>query len=69
LIAAVWLARVGFDMGCGGCSSVISAQESKEGWRWAESQINVMTGGDPITARLMRQDPFTFRPALKLIVY
>ena len=38
------------------------------GRRWAEAKIKAMTGGDPITARFMRQDFFTFEPAFKLVI-
>ena len=47
---------------------LVTAQETEEGRRWAESKIKAMTGGDPITARFMRQDFFTFRPAFKLVI-
>jgi P4 family phage/plasmid primase-like protien len=47
---------------------LVQAQETEEGRRWAESRIKALTGGDPITARFMRQDFFTFTPAFKLIV-
>ncbi len=47
---------------------VVTASETEEGRRWAESRIKALTGGDPITARFMRQDPFTFRPAFKLSI-
>lgn len=47
---------------------LVTAQETDEGRRWAESRIKAMTGGDPITARFMRQDFFTFVPAFKLFV-
>ncbi|MGH7156013.1 MAG: phage/plasmid primase, P4 family [Acetobacteraceae bacterium] len=39
---------------------LVAAQETEEGRRWAETRIKAMTGGDPITARFMRQDFFTF---------
>jgi len=47
---------------------LVSAQETEEGRRWAESKIKALTGGDPITARFMRQDFFTFQPAFKLFI-
>jgi putative DNA primase/helicase len=45
---------------------LVTAQETEEGRRWAESRIKALTGGDPITARFMRQDFFTFTPQFKL---
>jgi putative DNA primase/helicase len=47
---------------------LVIAQETEEGRRWAESKIKALTGGDPITARFMRQDFFTFTPAFKLFI-
>lgn len=47
---------------------LVTAQETEEGRRWAESRIKALTGGDPITARFMRQDFFTFQPAFKLFI-
>lgn len=47
---------------------LVSASETEEGRAWAESRIKQMTGGDPITARFMRQDFFTFQPAFKLLI-
>lgn len=47
---------------------LVTAQETDEGRRWAESRIKEMTGGDLITARYMRQDNFTFKPQFKLII-
>ncbi|HVI86835.1 MAG TPA: phage/plasmid primase, P4 family [Dongiaceae bacterium] len=46
----------------------VTAQETEEGRRWAESRIKALTGGDPITARFMRQDFFTFTPHFKLVI-
>ncbi len=47
---------------------LVTAQETEEGRRWAESKVKALTGGDPITARFMRQDFFTFTPTFKLFV-
>ena len=47
---------------------LVAAQETEEGRRWAESKIKALTGGDPITARFMRQDFFTFTPPFKLFI-
>lgn len=35
---------------------------------WNEGAIKNLTGGDPITARFMRQDPFTFTPQFTLLI-
>src|SRR5919206_392582 len=50
-----------------GARSVL-ASETEEGRAWAESRIKQMTGGDPITARFMRQDFFTYQPQFKLTI-
>jgi putative DNA primase/helicase len=47
---------------------MVSASETEEGKPWAESRIKQMTGGDPITARFMRQDFFTYDPEFKLLI-
>ena len=47
---------------------LVAAQETEQGRRWAESRIKSLTGGDPITARFMRQDFFTFQPSFKLVI-
>lgn len=47
---------------------LVTAQETEEGRRWAESKIKALTGGDPVTARFMRQDFFTFDPQFKLLI-
>jgi putative DNA primase/helicase len=46
----------------------VTAQETEEGRGWAESRIKALTGGDPISARFMRQDFFTFVPTFKLFI-
>jgi putative DNA primase/helicase len=48
-------------------SRLVSATETEEGRAWAESRIKQLTGGDPISARFMRQDFLTYRPAFKLV--
>ena len=47
---------------------LVTASETEEGRAWAEARIKQMTGGDPITARLMRQNFFTFVPQFKLMI-
>lgn len=47
---------------------LVTAQETEEGRHWAESRIKAMTGGDPITARFMRRDFFTYQPQFKLFI-
>jgi len=47
---------------------LVTASESEQGQAWAESRIKALTGGDPITARLMRQDNFTYLPKFKLLI-
>jgi putative DNA primase/helicase len=46
---------------------LVTAVETEEGKRWAEAKLKQMTGGDPITARFMRQDFFTYSPQYKLM--
>jgi putative DNA primase/helicase len=46
---------------------LVTAIETEEGRRWAESRIRTLTGGDPISARFMRQDFFEYKPQFKLI--
>ena len=45
---------------------LVTAQETEEGRRWNESRIKSLTGGDPITARFMRKDFFTYISKFKL---
>jgi putative DNA primase/helicase len=44
------------------------ASETEEGRAWAESRIKQITGGDPISARFMRQDFFKYTPQFKLLL-
>jgi putative DNA primase/helicase len=47
---------------------LVTATETEEGRRWAESRIKTLTGGDTISARFMRQDFFEYAPAFKLFI-
>jgi putative DNA primase/helicase len=47
---------------------LVTAVETEEGRRWAESKIKTLTGGDKITARFMRQDYFEYTPQFKLLI-
>jgi putative DNA primase/helicase len=47
---------------------LVTATETEEGRNWAEARIKQLTGGDPISARFMRQDFFDFVPQFKLFV-
>lgn len=47
---------------------LVAASETEHGRTWAESRIKQLTGGDPVTARFMRRDFFTFQPEFKLFV-
>jgi putative DNA primase/helicase len=47
---------------------LVTAIETEEGRRWAESRIKSLTGGDRIAARFMRQDYFEFSPQFKLVI-
>jgi putative DNA primase/helicase len=42
--------------------------EVDSGRRWNESRIKRLTGGDPITARLIARDPFEFNPTHKIVL-
>ena len=50
-----------------GCR-LVTASETEEGKAWAESRIKSLTGGDPVTARFMRRDFFTYVPQFKLVI-
>ena len=47
---------------------LVIAIETEEGRAWAEAKIKQLTGGDPISARFMRQDFFEYNPAFKLMI-
>lgn len=45
---------------------MVVVSETEEGKAWAESRLKSLTGGDKISARVMRGDPFEFLPQFKL---
>jgi P4 family phage/plasmid primase-like protien len=47
---------------------LVTAMETEDGRKWAESKIKALTGGDRIAARFMRQDFFEFTPQFKLLI-
>ncbi len=47
---------------------LVTATETEDGRRWAAAKIKVLTGGDRIAARFMRQDFFEFVPQFTLII-
>ena len=47
---------------------LVTASETEQGRRWAESRIKTLTGGERVEARFMRQDFFEFQPQLKLLI-
>ncbi|MCU0624012.1 MAG: phage/plasmid primase, P4 family, partial [Gemmatimonadaceae bacterium] len=47
---------------------LVTASEVEYGKAWHTTRIKSLTGGEPVTARFMRQDNFTFTPAFKLLI-
>lgn len=47
---------------------LVIATETEQGHAWAENRIKLLTGGDRISARYMREDFFTFMPRFKLLI-
>ena len=47
---------------------LVAVSETERGQAWSETRINQFTGGDLVTANFMRQDAFTYRPRLKLMI-
>jgi putative DNA primase/helicase len=47
---------------------LVTASETEEGRAWSEARIKLLTGGDEIQARFMRQDFVSFKPTLKLLI-
>jgi P4 family phage/plasmid primase-like protien len=47
---------------------LVIASETNEGEKFDEAKVKIMTGGDRIKARFMRQDEFTFAPSHLLVM-
>lgn len=47
---------------------LVTAAETNEGVRLNEARIKVLTGGDPVTARRLYHEAFTFEPTHKLVL-
>jgi putative DNA primase/helicase len=45
---------------------LVVASETEAGHKWRENRVKLLTGGDLITARYMRENSFDFRPRFKL---
>lgn len=50
-----------------GARLVIASETEKDRY-WAEARVKQLTGGDPVTARFMRQDFFTYTPQFKVLI-
>jgi putative DNA primase/helicase len=48
---------------------LVTASETRGGRSWDEQRVKALTGGDPITARFMRQDNFTFKPGFTMLLF
>lgn len=47
---------------------LVIASETNEGEKFDEAKVKILTGGDSIKARFMRQDEFTFTPSHLLVM-
>jgi P4 family phage/plasmid primase-like protien len=47
---------------------LVTASETNEGGRWNEALLKSLSGGDPITARFLYGQFFTFQPRCKLLL-
>jgi putative DNA primase/helicase len=56
------------DMAMLRAARLVIASEVAPGRAWDEPKLKSLTGGDPITARFMRQDFFTYTPQFTLLV-
>jgi putative DNA primase/helicase len=44
----------------------VRSSETEQGRSWAQSRIKLLTGGDPVKARFMHKNEFTYIPQFKL---
>lgn len=49
-------------------SRLVVVPETEGGRHWAEAKLKTLTGGDRISARLMRQDFFEYTPQFKIVI-
>ncbi len=49
-------------------SRLVKVSEFDDGSRLAEAQIKTLTGGDPVTARFLYHENFTFVPTFKIVL-
>lgn len=47
---------------------LVTAAETQEGRAWDTQRIKVLTGGDRVSARFMRQDFFTYTPSYQILI-
>lgn len=47
---------------------LVTASETQEGRAWDTQRVKVLTGGDRVSARFMRQDFFTYQPQYQIII-
>jgi P4 family phage/plasmid primase-like protien len=47
---------------------LVVASETEEGRGWDAQRVKLLTGGDRISARLMRQDFFSYTPTFKIVI-
>jgi putative DNA primase/helicase len=56
------------ELACLAGARMVVASETDAGRRWDEARVKLLTGGNSIRARKMRQNSSTFRPQFKLMV-
>jgi putative DNA primase/helicase len=48
---------------------MVTAAETEQHRRWSETKVKTLTGGDKVSARLMRQDFFEYAPQFTLWIH
>lgn len=46
---------------------LVTSSETQSGRRWDEQRLKLLSGGEPLKARFMRQDNFAYEPHFKLL--